>query len=325
MGACPGGLPGQDGAVRTGIAQSYTDNGDGTITDHVTGLMWEKLSHDNSIHDRDHIYRSEGVFLNKMAQLNRHRFAGYDDWRVPNQRELESLVDAGHAFPAIDPIFDRNCTPGCSVLDCSCTALASYRAVSLFVDFTDGTAALPKPCIPTNGGSGCSHVRAVRGGNYPPQIYANQPTVAVDIDVKSDWKLDCVPVTLLASDVDSATVYARITTFPQHGFITEFFDAQIPAAMPDDFYQWGPPAGILPSGDKLEMWPDTRFPDIPSMGRRVTRCYIPFSATFTGTDSFAYDVVDHEGNISSKAMGVHGENLHEGDATAIITIFELDS
>jgi hypothetical protein len=34
--------PGDDGAVQAGDAPSYTDNGDGTITDNKTGLMWEK-------------------------------------------------------------------------------------------------------------------------------------------------------------------------------------------------------------------------------------------------------------------------------------------
>src|SRR5262245_44504485 len=34
--------PGSDGDIRAGAALSYTDNGDGTITDHTTGLMWEK-------------------------------------------------------------------------------------------------------------------------------------------------------------------------------------------------------------------------------------------------------------------------------------------
>ena len=42
---------GQDGDLRKGAPLSYTDNGDGTITDNNTGLMWEKLSHDGSIHD----------------------------------------------------------------------------------------------------------------------------------------------------------------------------------------------------------------------------------------------------------------------------------
>src|SRR5207249_5145188 len=42
---------GQDGDLQKGAPLSYTDNGDGTITDNNTGLMWEKLSMDGSVHD----------------------------------------------------------------------------------------------------------------------------------------------------------------------------------------------------------------------------------------------------------------------------------
>jgi hypothetical protein len=44
---------GRRAAARVG---AYVDNGDGTITDAVTGLMWEKLSDDGSIHDADAAY-----------------------------------------------------------------------------------------------------------------------------------------------------------------------------------------------------------------------------------------------------------------------------
>ena len=42
---------GQDGDLRKGAPLSYTDNGNGTVTDNNTGLVWEKLSMDGSVHD----------------------------------------------------------------------------------------------------------------------------------------------------------------------------------------------------------------------------------------------------------------------------------
>jgi hypothetical protein len=50
---------GQDGDLQTGAARSYTDNGDGTITDNTTGLMWEKITDDGSIHDVNNVYTWE--------------------------------------------------------------------------------------------------------------------------------------------------------------------------------------------------------------------------------------------------------------------------
>ncbi len=53
---------GQDGDVQAGATLSYTDNGDGTITDNNTGLMWEKKSDDGSIHDKDTTYTWDNAF-----------------------------------------------------------------------------------------------------------------------------------------------------------------------------------------------------------------------------------------------------------------------
>ena len=50
-----------DGTVQAGADLSYTDNGDGTITDNNTGLMWEKKSDDGDLlHDKDNSYYWSG-------------------------------------------------------------------------------------------------------------------------------------------------------------------------------------------------------------------------------------------------------------------------
>ena len=59
----------------------FVDNGDGTITDKATNLMWEKGEH-----NRMSWY--EGV---KFCQ--ELRLAGYDDWRLPNIKELNTILD----------------------------------------------------------------------------------------------------------------------------------------------------------------------------------------------------------------------------------------
>src|SRR5262249_20870553 len=47
---------GDDGAVQKGDARAYTDNGDGTITDNRTGLMWEKKDRSGGLHEYSHYY-----------------------------------------------------------------------------------------------------------------------------------------------------------------------------------------------------------------------------------------------------------------------------
>ena len=72
---------GQDASIK-GVKLSYHDNGDGTITDLNTGLIWQK-AHDftrrNLEESKKHV---EGMTL-----------GGYDDWRIPSIKELYSLAN----------------------------------------------------------------------------------------------------------------------------------------------------------------------------------------------------------------------------------------
>jgi hypothetical protein len=112
---------GQDGAFQNGADRVYVDNGDGTITDTATGLMWEKLSDDTGIHDKDNTYTWTNAFDQKIRTLNVEAFAGYTDWRLPNVTELQSIVDYGRVGPAVSPAFENGCAQWCTVLTCSCT------------------------------------------------------------------------------------------------------------------------------------------------------------------------------------------------------------
>lgn len=82
---------------------SYTDNGNGTTTDNKTGLMWVK--------DGNSAGCNNGGSLTWEAALNFCEgltYAGYSDWRLPNVRELESIVDAGQGNPAINTAYFPN-------------------------------------------------------------------------------------------------------------------------------------------------------------------------------------------------------------------------
>src|SRR5262249_27463038 len=148
---------------------SYQDNGDGTVTDLNTGLMWEKQSDDGSIHDRDQLFTWATAPTHITALNSAGGFAGHTDWRMPNARELLSLVDYGVANPAVDPVaFYTNCFGGCTVSQCSCTAFFQYWSSTTVtnlpgsafaVNFTDGTVG-----VFTKNASFTAAVRGVRGG-----------------------------------------------------------------------------------------------------------------------------------------------------------------
>jgi len=114
------GAPGDTGSCIP-AASAFADNGDGTVTDERSGLVWEKLADDDSIHDWDASFTWSEASSVKLAQLNAGGgFAGHTDWRVPTIEELISLIRQGHN-PPVAPEFDSGCAPGCSVTSCSCT------------------------------------------------------------------------------------------------------------------------------------------------------------------------------------------------------------
>src|SRR5947208_855784 len=136
---------GQDGELRKGAPLTYVDNGDGTVTDVNTGLMWEKLSHDGTVHDEHNTYTWTNVFAH-VATLNRTNFAGHADWRLPNVRELPSIVTYQNLIPTVAPAFDNRCSSGCDVTRCSCTfsgdtwtstSETASPSKQWFVDFQD--------------------------------------------------------------------------------------------------------------------------------------------------------------------------------------------
>jgi hypothetical protein len=159
---------GHDGDTHTGAPLAYVDNGDGTVTDANTGLMWEKQSNgDGSVHDFNNLYTWDQAFSVHVATLNSTSFAGHTNWRVPNLKELESIVDLENFTPAVSPAFNSNCTSPCTVLTCSCTAAeeywssssdAQYPGNAWGVEFFDGNVAASTKAASV-------YVRAVRGGS----------------------------------------------------------------------------------------------------------------------------------------------------------------
>ena len=114
-------------AVRGGLFRTLNhliNNEDGTVTDTATGLMWQRQD--------DNVMRT---WENAMGYCEDASIAGYNDWRLPTIKELESIVDSTRDDPAIDPMFIG--TNSFYYWSSSTLALTPSRA--WFISFDDGT------------------------------------------------------------------------------------------------------------------------------------------------------------------------------------------
>ena len=123
---------------------AFTDNGDGTITDTSTGLVWDKCSRgqvwDNTTPPgtctgtaSTHTWAAA---LAQATAANAASHRGQADWRLPNRTELESLVQIDAASPAIDGTYFPG-TP--SSWYWTSTTYAPYPANAWDVNFDMGS------------------------------------------------------------------------------------------------------------------------------------------------------------------------------------------
>ena len=175
---------GSDGDLRNGVAASYTDNGDGTITDNRTGLMWEKKDQSGGIHDYSTLYTwgltsspyaMNGTMVTTfLATLNAGSgFAGDTDWRIPNVNELQGIATYEIGSPSVDPAFNTGCVASCTVINCSCTHFSGgffakvYWTSSTYASSPDHAWLIRFDSGQTSQTtkSAGEYVRAVRGGS----------------------------------------------------------------------------------------------------------------------------------------------------------------
>lgn len=81
---------------------NFHDNGDNTVTDQATGLMWSQ--------DDSGVGMNWEDALEWVQQKNDDNYLGYNDWRLPNAKELQSIVDYNRSpdtsdSASIDPVF----------------------------------------------------------------------------------------------------------------------------------------------------------------------------------------------------------------------------
>ena len=125
-----------DGDLKKGVAwptPRFTDNGDGTVTDNLTNLIW--LQQTNCFGEKDWptALTDASNLATGICGLSDSSVAG--EWRLPNMWELESLVDFGQynpALPSVHPFADVQ------VKYCSSNPFIGNPAYVFYIDINSG-------------------------------------------------------------------------------------------------------------------------------------------------------------------------------------------
>ena len=132
---------GDDGALQQGVpwpSPRFNDNGDQTVIDHLTGLVWIKDTYAPG--PSQCLPATSKTFqgaIDYVKCLNTAHYLGHDDWRLPNAKELLSLL----AHTKNDPAFPSNHPFIITKTDrqyWSCTAWMALTSACWIVRLGDG-------------------------------------------------------------------------------------------------------------------------------------------------------------------------------------------
>ena len=145
---------GEEGYVRAvqgeQTSNSFIDNADGTVTETNTGLMWQQDTAPGTYTWQQALAYCENLIL-----------AGYNDWRLPNVNELQSIVDYSRDDPAIDTIYFPNTE---SKIYWSSSTYVANQTSAWMVGFYNGGVYSDYDYYRRLTKSDAFYVRAVRGG-----------------------------------------------------------------------------------------------------------------------------------------------------------------
>jgi len=164
---------------------TFTDNGDGTVSDSNTGLLWQQAVDEGAYSWEEAKAYCENLSLDGTG------------WRLPTKAELESIVDFGRDEPAIDPVAFPN-TPAESFF--SSSPYVGIPGSLWYVGFGDGSEA--------SAGGGALRVRCVRSsaavmasdgvGGAPPSRYTVTNGTVYDTLTQLTWQ-QAVPAAPVAA------------------------------------------------------------------------------------------------------------------------------
>lgn len=145
----------------------FQDNGNGTVTDRLTGLQWEQKTNDASVHDAGNIYTwsaghmaADGTaYTSFLATLNSAGcFANHCDWRLPALSELQTILKEPYPCTT-SPCIDQSVFgPTTAVGNWAATTYVGNQLDAWGVSFQTGNVFF------LSKDAAFYHVRAVRAG-----------------------------------------------------------------------------------------------------------------------------------------------------------------
>lgn len=143
--------------LSTAVQASFLNNGNGTVTDFSTSLMWQRCSAPAATSDCSASVPSPYTWDNALAYCNGLALGGHSDWRLPNVKELQSLLDVNKTT---DPSIDTSYFPDTPADDYwSSTTFVGSTGMAWYVAFNTGI-------IMSSGNDKRQglYIRCVRGG-----------------------------------------------------------------------------------------------------------------------------------------------------------------
>jgi YD repeat-containing protein len=175
-----------------GLSGDYATNGDGTVTDLNTGLMWQQQAPPEMMTWEEALNYCESLSL-----------AGKSDWRLPNRNELQSLVDYSKNSPALNPLFTPEWQPPHYW---SSTTHARFNTHAWGVYFYSGF-------ISYNTKTNTYYVRAVRTAQPDPDILTHSGS---GTSFTGQWTLVAAPGAFQDESLVTQEDGATFTFDPDH-------------------------------------------------------------------------------------------------------------
>jgi phosphodiesterase/alkaline phosphatase D-like protein len=156
---------------------SFTNNGDGTVRDNVTGLTWQQAD------------AGEMTWSNALVYAQTNRTGGYSDWRLPTAHEAFSILNHGTVNPALDTgVFTLSAAQYWWTADTQVTDASRVWAINA----GGGIGAHRQDETLSAGGTNRYHTRCVRGAaasSRPVHHFTNNPDGTVtDQDTGLTWQ-----------------------------------------------------------------------------------------------------------------------------------------